>query len=302
MDGRDGDGADQRERRAAMVARLVELRDNRALTAERVRQAARAMGVGERTAWRWVAAGSYQPPAWRGYVLTDRARELFFATAGNIAAVQRLLREENPSAPAVSTLRLAVLRELSPAERAFARTGVEGARARSVYLRRECGHRAEVYAGDHKELSIEVLAPRAQRPRRPWVTLFLDEYSRLIMGWAISLQPSQAEVLAALRKAVVVDAERGPFGGIPLTLRVDRGLEFAANAIQDAAATLGCLTHRCTAYEPWLKGKIERVNRTIEQSDAAVRTAALDRRATARGRPARRPGRAVDAAALCLFV
>ncbi|MDQ3676341.1 MAG: hypothetical protein M3401_05985 [Actinomycetota bacterium] len=67
------------------------------------------------------------------------------------------------------------------------------------------------------------------------------------MGWAISLRPSQAEVLAALRMAVVVDPERGPFGGVPLTLRVDRGLEFCANAIQDAAATLDCLTHQCTA-------------------------------------------------------
>ncbi len=47
--------------------------------------------------------------------------------------------------------------------------------------------------------------------------------------------------------AVVVDPERGPFGGVPLTLRVDRGLEFCANAIQDAAATLDCLTHQCTA-------------------------------------------------------
>ncbi|MDQ3676342.1 MAG: hypothetical protein M3401_05990 [Actinomycetota bacterium] len=106
-------------------------------------------------------------------MLTDRARELFFATAGNVAAVHRILSDESRSAPAVSTLRRAVLRELTPAERAFARVGVEGARSRSVYLRRESEHRGEVYAGDHKELSIEILALRAQRPRRPWVTLLL---------------------------------------------------------------------------------------------------------------------------------
>ena len=262
----DGEGADRHERREAMISRLVELRERKALTTEQVRQAAVVMGVTERTAWRWVAAGGYAPPESRGYVLTDHVRELFFATAGNVAAVHRMLSAASPPAPTVSTLRRAVLRDLSPAERAFARAGVEGARSHSVYLRRESDHRAEVYAGDHKELSIEVLAPRAQRPRRPWVTLFLDEYSRLIVGWAISLRPSQAEVLAALRMSVVVDPERGPFGGIPLTLRVDRGLEFCANAIQDAAATLDCLVHQCTAYEPWLKGKVERVNRTIEQT------------------------------------
>ncbi len=261
-----GSPADRLEQRTAMVARLVELRSHGRLSAEAVRQAARVLQAGERTVWRWVASGGYEPPPQRGYVLTDRARELFFATAGNVAATHRLLSHEDPCAPTVSTLRRALLRELSPAERAFARTGAEGARCRSVYLRRESAHRAEVYAGDHKQLSIDVLAPRAQRPTRPWVTLFVDEYSRLIVGWAISLQPSQAEVLAALGMAVVVDAERGSFGGIPVTLRVDRGLEFAAKAIQDAAATLGCLTHRCTAYEPWLKGKVERVNRTIEQT------------------------------------
>ncbi|MGI8803157.1 MAG: Mu transposase C-terminal domain-containing protein [Solirubrobacteraceae bacterium] len=265
MTGSEG-RSDHRERQASIVARLVELSRARSLTAEHVRHAALALGVGERTVWRWVAVGRYEPPASRGYVLTPAARELFFATAGNVAAVHRHLAGDDPAVPTLRTLQRAILRDLSPAERAFARTGVEGARGCSVYLRRESAHRAETYAADHKELSIEVLAPRAQRPRRPWVTLFLDEFSRLIVGWAISLQPSQAEVLAALRKAVVVDPARGPFGGIPLMLRVDGGLEFAANSIIDAAATLGCLAHRCTAYQPWLKGKIERFNRTIEQT------------------------------------
>ncbi len=34
------------------------------------------------------------------------------------------------------------------------------------------------------ELPVLVLAPRAQRPRKPWATLFIDGYSRLITGWA----------------------------------------------------------------------------------------------------------------------
>ncbi|MGO9900693.1 MAG: hypothetical protein ACLP0J_13605 [Solirubrobacteraceae bacterium] len=72
---------------------------------------------------------------------------------------------------------------------------------RAVYLRHVARFRGECYEADHKQLSIEVLAPRAQRPRRPWVTLFEDQFSRLIVGWAISLRPTQAEVLAALRMA-----------------------------------------------------------------------------------------------------
>jgi putative transposase len=41
---------------------------------------------------------------------------------------------------------------------------------------------------------VWVLAPRAQRPCKPWVTVFLDAYSRLVMGWAVSLYPSSAHV------------------------------------------------------------------------------------------------------------
>jgi putative transposase len=198
--------------------------------------------------------------------LSPRARELFFTTGGNVKAVHRLMGGEGEPVPSQSALSRGFDRELTPAEVAFARTGAEGARARSVYLRWEPEHRADGYAADHKELSIEVFAPRARRPARPWVTLFLDEYSRLIVGWAISLRPSQAEVLAGLRMAVVVDPDRGSFGGVPLLLRFDGGLEFAARSVEDAAAMLRCVALRCRAYQPWLKGKIERLNRTVEQT------------------------------------
>jgi putative transposase len=132
-------------------------------------------------------------------------------------------------------------------------------------LRHEAKFRAECYEGDHKQLSIEVFPPRSKRPQRPWVTVFVDQFSRLIVGWAMSLRPTQSEVLAALRMAVTVDPERGPFGGVPVLLRWDRGLEFAADSIAHATLALGCVSRRTDAYCPWQTGKIERLNRTIEQ-------------------------------------
>jgi len=249
-----------------LVGRLVELARQRPLSGAEVGRAAIALGASRRTIRRWVAAGGYSPPPIGAHPLSARERELFFATGGNVHAVHRRMTDEGHPVPSVRTLGRAIDRELTPAEQAFARTGAEGARARSVYLRWEPEHRAEGYAADHKELSIEVLAPRAQRPTKPWVTLVQDEYSRLIVGWAISLRPTQAEVLAALRMAVVVDPDRGSFGGIPVLLRFDGGLEFAARSVEDAAATLGCLALQCRAYQPWLKGKVERLNRTIEQT------------------------------------
>jgi putative transposase len=163
----------------------------------------------------------------------------------------------------VRTLRAAIARELSAAEREYMVDGEQGMRSRMVYLRHEARFRCECFEGDHKQLSIEVLALRLVRPQRPWATLFIDQFSRLIVGWALSLQPTAAEVLAAIRTAVVDDPAR-PFGGVPLRLRWDHGREFGADAVAQAAAVFGCVSVSCEPYSPWQKGKIERLNRTLE--------------------------------------
>jgi putative transposase len=106
-----------------LVARLVELRGQRALSREEVRRAAVALKVTERTVWRWVAAGGYAPPPPRAGPLSPRARELFFTTGGNVKAVHRLLGGEGEPVPSLSALSRAFDRELTPAEVAFARTG-----------------------------------------------------------------------------------------------------------------------------------------------------------------------------------
>jgi putative transposase len=105
----------------------------------------------------------------------------------------------------------------------------------------------------------------ARKPCKPWATLFVDGFSRLVMGWALSLQPTAAVVLAALRKGIVVDPGRGPFGGLPERLRPDNGLEFAAKAIERSCAALGIEICPTPPYRPYSKGKVERVNRTADQ-------------------------------------
>jgi len=129
----------------------------------------------------------------------DRAFELLVMWRGNAAAVHRQLIAEAIAVPGVRTLRRAIAREVSLAQRDYITDGDDGVRARTVHLRHEARFRGECYEGDHKQLSIEVLAPRATRAQRPWATLFIDQFSRLIVGWALSLQPTAAEVLAAVR-------------------------------------------------------------------------------------------------------
>jgi putative transposase len=258
-------GGSQAELRCSIVERLAAAQRSAPLSRRLVREAAAACGVAERTMWRWIARGGPALRAGRGVVPSQRAVELLLAWRGNVAAVHRQLREESEEVPSRRTLARAFERGLSPVQRDFARRGDVAVRERAVYMRHEARFRGECYEGDHKQLSIEVLAPRAQRPQRPWVTLFIDQFSRLIVGWAISLRPTQSEVLAALRMAVTVDPDRGEFGGVPVLLRWDRGLEFAADSIGQATLALGCVSQRTDAYSPWQKGKIERLNRTIEQ-------------------------------------
>ncbi len=129
--GRERDGELRELAARRVVADLVARRERDDLRAEAVKVAARRLGVGERTLWRWVAAG--RPPARRRrgarrLELSDELREAYLRLGGNVAAVWREAREGGCEPPPLRTLQQAFARELRPAERASARRG-EGAGA-----------------------------------------------------------------------------------------------------------------------------------------------------------------------------
>ena len=146
-------------------------------------------------------------------------------------------------------------RRFEAGERAALLEGVEGRRRHQVYLRWEPEGRNELWEADHKQLDVPVLFPRAQRPRRPWTTLFVDGWSRAIMGWAIAEHPSTATVLSAVGEAIRVDPRRGPFGGLPAALRPDRGLEFVAGVLSQACGVLAVRLDPAPPYTPPLSGQ-----------------------------------------------
>jgi putative transposase len=253
------------DERRVLVGRLLDQRRTAGLPAEEVSRAAKQVGIAERTLWRWLAGGLPGMSPRSRYHLTEADRDAYAAARGNVAAAWRAQQQANDPVPSLRTFQMAIARELLPIERAATVDGIEGQRRHTVYLRWEARHRNARWEADHVELPVLVLPPRATRPCRPWATLFIDTYSRLLVGWALALSPSTATVLAALRMGLVIDPERRPFGGIPMELRLDRGLEFAAEALTSVAATLGIRMMRAPAYTPHLKGKIERLNRTVAQ-------------------------------------
>ena len=266
--------------RKAVVARL---RQRAARTSgqsgvsREVRRVAAGLEVAPSTVWRWLATepvpadsvseADKGPSARRvgGYRLTQADRDEYADWRGNVAGLRRARMARGEVVPSLRTLQRAFVGQMSPGERAAVVDGVEGRRRHQVYLRWASAGRNQRWEADHKELPVLVRPPRGMRAGKPWVTVFLDCYSRLIMGWAVSLRPSSATVLAAMRQGLVVDPERGPFGGVPAVVVPDNGLEFAAAALGRACAALGIELVPTDAYAPHQKGKLERVNRTMDQ-------------------------------------
>lgn len=269
------------------MARLRQLRDDGALSSSHVRVVAASMGVSERTVWRWLST----PPrtmqqARSSYRLTDIDREAFAFFRGNVAALARARRAvvdgvgqtAGANVPdflaegwrgarpvALRTLQRAFAAALTPAERAAWRVGESGERAAQVYLRRTDAPRGRVWEMDHKQLPLLVLPPRGGA-LSPWLTTVVDDGCRGLLGWALSVHPSAGTVLTAMRMAMAYEPEVSPFGSVPERVRVDRGLEFAADAVEAALGALAVVVHRLPPYTPHRKGKVERLNLTIEQT------------------------------------
>jgi hypothetical protein len=89
-----------------------------------------------------------------------------------------------------------------------------------------------VYAGDHKELSIELLAPRAQRPRRPWVTLFRRRVLAVDGGVGDLALTHRPRTLDVLLEALLAHAYR------PMSITdIARVLRWSLTRAQQSART-----------------------------------------------------------------
>jgi putative transposase len=278
------------ERRAAAVERLLALRAAGSLTPDHVRLAAEGLGVDPKTVRRWIhpVTGAAEPArrGVPGYVLSEADREAFAYFRGNIAAVYRA-RSAVVSGAAVaagvavpdflvtgwagarvvtvSTLQRAFAAQLTPAERAMWREGENARRAAEVYLTRPRAPRNQVWELDHKQLPVLVLPPRGPAVC-PWLTTVVDDGTRVLLGWALMITPHAGTVLTAVRMALTYDEARGPFGAVPALVRIDRGADFAAEAVRDALSALCVRSHRLPGYTPHRKGKVERIHLTVEQT------------------------------------
>jgi putative transposase len=280
------------EQWSAALGQLLRARAAAQLSTGLVRLVAGGLGVTERAVWlrlaandRAAAGGAVVGERFR---LSDTDRAAYVDFRGNVAAVHRARAAVLAGRATVAgvpipdefvqgwvgaepvtlrTLQRAFAAEVTPAAGAAARGGDRARRAKLVYLRRRASYRNQVWEGDHKNLPILVLPPRGPATT-PWATMFVDDATRVITGWAIAVTPHAGTVLTALRMGMLPDADAagsGPACGVPGMLRLDRGLEFAAGSVRAAAEALGIETHVLPAFQANSKGKIERTNRTVDQ-------------------------------------
>ncbi|MFB4319962.1 Mu transposase C-terminal domain-containing protein [Actinomadura sp. 21ATH] len=281
------------EQWAGSLLHLRALRKDGLLTTAHVETVATSYGVTARTIWRRLSTapppGGDPLPTRRGpapYELTQTDLIAYILYNGNIAYLHRARtgvldnsltvaggpipqtlidgwREAQPVS--LRTLHRAFTNQLSSGMLAGMTEGEAGWRRHQVYLDRDSVPRNQIWEMDHKQLSVMVLPSRGAATN-PWLTSVVDCGSRALLGWCLSTQPTQSTVLTSLRMALTHAPARGPFGGVPRLVRVDQGLEFAAESVQAALGSLSVARNRLPGYAPHLKGKIERLHRTVEQT------------------------------------
>ncbi|MFE6744146.1 Mu transposase C-terminal domain-containing protein [Streptomyces tubercidicus] len=251
---------------------VLDARDE--LTSAHVRLVAGALQVSERTVWSWLAAARSEGRTGRKtrsrFMVTDEMRRSLALWGGNVSAVHRELvarAARDPllgPVPSLSVFHRAVVRDLSPGERAGLRGGEAARRRFDVYGKRPPTHRNACWEGDHKRVPVRVALDGVAVC--PWVTWFIDVASKVVVGVAVTPhQPARDAVLAALRTGISRAEPYGPFGGLPAVVRVDRGKEFLCKTVERALGAFAVPVDDLPAYKPYRKGTIEALNGAVEE-------------------------------------
>ena len=158
-----------------------------------------------------------------------------------------------------------------------AREGAEAARVkyRAALGNVKVGSVLERIEIDHTPLDLIVIDSLTMLPLgRPWLTMAIDHYSRMVVGFYISFNaPSSHGVLQCLRRSILPKDEwlarfpdiKGswPAHGIPELIAVDNGTDLHSEALESSCMEMGIQLLFCGSKTPQHKGAIERFFRTM---------------------------------------
>ena len=236
----------------------------------------RLVRVGRTTLGRWVR--DYRRGGFEA--LVPRPRVVAPRTPAEILELAFSLKRERPERTAAQ-VREIVLAAGGPApglrtlQTHLAREGLnvraDGRSPGKVYGRFEASVRNELWTGDG--LHGPTLAGVAAR--RAVLLAFIDDHSRLLVGWRWGTGEDVFRLEAALRSGLMGR-------GVPDAILVDRGSPFVSSQLLRACAVLGVRLIHASPRAATTKGKIERFFRTVRDQflvevDDGVELAELNR-------------------------
>lgn len=155
--------------------------------------------------------------------------------------------------------------EIPPHLKTLAHEGVKAYKhAFGLIHRFEAERPNEIWQADHAMLDILILDSK-KVPRKPWLTVIVDDYSRSVPGYFLGFDPpSSIRIALALRQAIWRKKDQNwLICGIPEKLYSDCGSDFMSKHIEQVAIDLKFETIQTEPNEPQGKGKCERIFQTI---------------------------------------
>ena len=172
----------------------------------------------------------------------------------------------NEPVPSYRTVHL-MIQGMDPALVTLAHEGTKSYSDRfDLVHRREAEAPNAIWQADHSELDIFVKDGEG-KPRKPWLTIVLDDYSRAVAGYLLFFgAPSAIQTALALRQAIWRKSQPGwHVSGIPQVLYTDHGSDFTSRHLEQVAVDLKIRLIFSTAGKPRGRGKIERFFRSLSQ-------------------------------------
>jgi putative transposase len=218
--------------------------------AEHVGPDGRLVLVARTTLDDWIRA--YRRGGFEG--LCPRQRRVTPRTSLRVLALAVALKRERPERTAAQVHQIMLAAgERVPTVRTlqthFARAGLnvraDGRTPGKVYGRFEASVRNELWTGDGLH------GPKLHGGSRAVLLAFIDDHSRLLVGWRWGTGEDVFRLEAALRSGLMSR-------GVPEAILVDRGSAFVSSQLLRACAVLGVKLIHASPRAATTKGKIER--------------------------------------------
>ena len=210
--------------------------------------------VGRNTLDRWIRA--YREGGFDG--LVPAPRRVANATPERLLELAVALRREQPARTAAQIHRILVEAEdAAPSARTIQRhlaaAGLpwKGSQIARALGRFEAESRNELWTGD-------ALHGPLIDGRRVFLFCFIDDHSRLLVGYRWAAREDVLNASRALRAGIAAR-------GLPKAVYVDNGSPFVSGQLLRACAVLGIRLIHSTPGRPEGRGKIERVFRTVRE-------------------------------------